>query len=241
MRLLSCSDPSLAAGTHADSTLLRRLYAFAPEGGLRTNFVATVDGAGAGADGLTGSINNPADKIVFDLNRELADVVLAGAATIDAESYGPTAGATPLVAVSNRCLLPRGWRAGAPGPGSAILVTVKDADPAALASARAALGPDHVWTIGHGVVDLGQVVARLAAEGWTKVLCEGGPRLHTELLRRDLVDQLALTWVPHLIAGQAPRIAHGPNLTVNLTLKHLIESAGTLLTLWERRGPAASG
>ncbi|MGB4834450.1 MAG: dihydrofolate reductase family protein, partial [Nostocoides sp.] len=126
-------------------------------------------------------------------------------------------------------------------PGSAILVTVKDADPAALAGARAALGPDHVWTIGHGVVDLEQVVARLTAEGWTKVLCEGGPRLHTELLRRDLVDQLALTWVPHLIAGQAPRIAHGPNLTVNITLKHLIESAGTLLTLWERRGPVASG
>ena len=54
---------------------------------VRVNMVTTLDGAATGADGVTGSINSPADKIVFDLLRALSDVVVIGAGTARTEGY----------------------------------------------------------------------------------------------------------------------------------------------------------
>lgn len=234
MRVLTCQPADLPAGTEADDDILRRLYAFPDAGGVRSNFVATLDGAATGSDGLSGSINNAADKRIFDLNRELADVVLVGAATLDAENYGPSAGGKPLIAVSNRGLLPRGWLDSPITSGLAVLVTVEDADAPALRAARERLGAQHVWTIGTGRVDLAQVLVELGRRGHRRILTEGGPRVHTELLRRDLLDEVALTWVPKFTGGTGPRIAHGADVTVNTRLSHLLEADGTLLGLWRR-------
>lgn len=232
MRLLSSDRADLPAGAPVDDDLLRALYAFPAAGGVRSNFVSTLDGGGTGADGLTGSINNAADKRIFDLNRELADVVVVGAATLDAENYGPGAGSKPLIGLSNRCLIPRGWRTAEPAPGQAILVTVADADPNRLAQAREVLGADNVWTIGSGTVDVAQVLVHVQRLGHRAILTEGGPRVHAELLHRGLLDELALTWVPQLVGGLGPRIAHGNDFTVTTTLRHVIETDGTLLSLW---------
>ena len=60
MRLLSSDRADLPAGAPVDDDLLRALYAFPAAGGVRSNFVSTLDGGGTGADGLTGSINNAA-------------------------------------------------------------------------------------------------------------------------------------------------------------------------------------
>ena len=142
MRLLSSDLPGMTPGAAADDALLRQLYSFPEAGAVRSNFVATLDGAGTGADGLTGSINNAADKVVFDLNRELADVVVVGAATLEAEGYGPSAGTKPLVGLSTRCLIPRGWLSEPVQQGLAILVTVEGAEPKRLAQARELLGEE---------------------------------------------------------------------------------------------------
>ncbi|MCA0179218.1 MAG: dihydrofolate reductase family protein [Actinobacteria bacterium] len=234
MRLLSSDLPGMTPGAAADDALLRQLYSFPESGAVRSNFVATLDGAGTGADGLTGSINNAADKVVFDLNRELADVVVVGAATLEAEGYGPSAGTKPLVGLSTRCLIPRGWLSEPVQQGLAILVTVEGAEPKRLAQARELLGEEHVWTVGAGQVDVAQVLVRLQQHGHRRILTEGGPRVHAELLRRGLIDELALTWVPQLVGGGGPRIAHGTDFTLDMRLRHLVESDGTLLGLWAR-------
>ena len=46
---------------------------------VRANFISTLDGAAAGDDGRSGSINTGADREVFALLRALSDVVLVGA------------------------------------------------------------------------------------------------------------------------------------------------------------------
>ena len=54
---------------------------------LRANFIASVDGS-ATAAGLSGELGAPADKRVFDLQRQVADVVVVAAGTVRSEGYG---------------------------------------------------------------------------------------------------------------------------------------------------------
>jgi hypothetical protein len=55
---------------------------------VRVNMVASVDG-GTSADGTSGALGGPADRIIFGLVRSFADVVLVGAGTMREEQYGP--------------------------------------------------------------------------------------------------------------------------------------------------------
>ncbi|WP_369639949.1 dihydrofolate reductase family protein, partial [Nocardia sp. JMUB6875] len=69
---------------------LVELYAYPVEPSVpyvRVNFVTSIDGA-VTVDGRSGGLGTPADKTVFALLRDLADVVLIGAGTARAENYG---------------------------------------------------------------------------------------------------------------------------------------------------------
>ena len=61
-----------------DGDELPELYAAPDQPWLRVNMVATVDGAATGEDGTSRSINNGADKVVFDLLRDLSDALVVG-------------------------------------------------------------------------------------------------------------------------------------------------------------------
>jgi len=79
------------------------------------------------------------------------------------------------------------------------------------------------------------VLELFADWGWLRVLCEGGPSLHGELCRLDLVDELCLTIAPILAAGEAPRIAHDDDpVHHTMTLGHAVRADGGLLTRWVR-------
>jgi len=58
------------------------------DGGVRVNFVSSVDGAATSA-GLSRGLQTPGDNAVFGVLRDLADVILVGAATAAAERYRP--------------------------------------------------------------------------------------------------------------------------------------------------------
>lgn len=224
-----------ATASRADRDALARLYAFPEAVTIRTNFVASIDGGATGGDGRSGSINNAADKIVYDLNRALCDVVVVGARTADVEGYLPAAdGQAPIVAVSNHGQIPRAWRSDPRASvGGAILVVPERVSPAPLADAVALLGEGQVWRIGDDHVDLPALRERLAGRAWTRILCEGGPSLHAALLAAGLVDQVALTWVPSLVGGPGPRIVDGGPLEVTLRRRHLLDVDDTLLGLWD--------
>lgn len=225
----------------SDPGELERLYAYPviDRPWVRTNFVTTLDGAAAGSDGKSGTLGGDADTRVFGLLRSLADVIVVGAGTARAEGYADFVVDTdlrgrlglspvPAMALVSRSLdIPDALVK----PGN-LVITSADADATALASLRTTL---EVIAVGDHAVDWTAVLGELAARGLTRVLCEGGPSLHGELVGLDLVDELCLTIAPVLAAGAAPRIAHGTEAVARpMTLAHSFEADGGLLTRWVR-------
>lgn len=226
-----------------DTGELERLYAY-PAGDrpwVRTNFVSSLDGAATGTDGKSGTLGGETDTQVFALLRSLADVIVVGAGTAREEGYADfevdtdlrtRLGLSPvptMVLVSRTLGIPPALIR----PGI-VVATTADAEPEALAALRESV---EVIAVGQGEIDWTAVLAEFANRGWRRVLCEGGPSLHGELVKLDLVDELCLTIAPVLAGGDAPRIAHGPDAVHHeMTLGHAIEADGGLLTRWVRAG-----
>jgi riboflavin biosynthesis pyrimidine reductase len=175
---------------------------------VRVNMVSSLDGAVAVA-GRAGGLGGPADKLLFNVLRSLADVVLVGAGTFRVERYravslspelqelrqrrGQARG--PVIAiVTQSCRLD--WRASifrtTPRP---IVIAPGNADAHALAEARDAAD---LLTTGVGAVNLTSALKALAERGLHHVLCEGGPTLNTSLAAAQLIDELCLTLSPQL-------------------------------------------
>jgi len=217
---------------------------------LRANFVTSADGAGT-LDGRSGGLSPPADKRVFGLLRDLADVVLVGAGTVRAENYHYPArsperrarrralglGEVPTLAVvSGRLDLDPGAplfaeAAGMPPP---IVVTTATAP----ADRRAALGRvADLIVAGEDRVDLARALDELAAAGLRRVLCEGGPSLFGTLLAGGLLDELSLTVSPLLAGPAAGRIVAGaPQPPTRLAVRHVLEEDGALFLRYAAAG-----
>ncbi|KQP65687.1 dihydrofolate reductase family protein [Nocardioides sp. Leaf285] len=223
MRVLIGPD---TVGPDVSDDDLRELYSAPSTPWLRANMVSTVDGSATGDTGVSGSINNAADKRVFDTLRSLADVIIVGAGTAKAEGYRPTD--TPIVLVSRKAQVPPSL-VGAPA-GSVYLATCARSD--GIEKARATLGEEHVLTLGSHRVDLPLLKATLAERGWGNQLCEGGPHLLRDMVFQGCVDELTGTTVPRLVAGSNGRITEGAPIDKPLDLTLLLEDHGTLLGRW---------
>jgi len=212
---------------HPDEAEIERLYAYPTidRPWVRTNFVSTLDGAAFAADGRSGSLGGEIDTRVFGVLRSLADVVVVGAGTARTEGYGPAD--VPIAVVSRRLDIPAALVA----PGQ-IVITTADAPADAVARLRETVD---VIAVGEGAVDWAAALAALADRGLSRILCEGGPSLHGELVALDLVDEVCLTIAPVMAAGDAPRIAHS-SAAVDRPMRagHAIEVDGVLLTRWVR-------
>lgn len=205
---------------------LKTLYAAPSTPWLRVNMVSTLDGAVTGESGRSGAISNDVDHRVFDLLRELADVVVVGAGTARIEGYRPAD--LPIVVVSRSGRLPEKLRG--VEPGRVILATCQHAPE--LAEARRLVPPGDLLLLGSHRVDLRALRQRLEERGFKHLLCEGGPHLLRDLLDQGVVDELDATVVPRLVSGLHPRVTNGPPIDVPLRLKTLVEEHGTLLGRW---------
>lgn len=212
---------------------------------LRTNFVATLDGAAQGSDGRSGTINNAADLRAFRLQRAHADVVLAGAGTVRAEHYGAPEVAADLVAgraargqsvhlplavVTSSGALPEDLLAATRPP---LVLAPRQCQ--SLDALRERIGADNVLVAGDQLVEPASALAALAERGLTRVLCEGGPELMGRLVTAGVVDELCLTTVPLLVGGPAKRVLDTPDWldpARPARLAHLLHSEGTLLSRW---------
>lgn len=199
-----------------DDLRLAELYAYPedpPAPFVRVNFVCTVDGA-VTVDGVSGGLGSAADKRMFGLLRELAEVVLVGAGTVRAEDYRGARRAT------RGCATP---------PPIAVVTGSADLDPASRLFTDTATAPIVLTTSGAPVerrerlaaagadvavlddLSPASLRAELGRRGLNRVLCEGGPALFGDLLAADAVDELCLTLAPLLAGGSAGRIARGPD------------------------------
>ncbi|QIS13702.1 pyrimidine reductase family protein [Nocardia arthritidis] len=235
---------------------LARLYAY-PVGlqapWVRANFVSSVDGA-ATAGELSEGLGTPADKTVFLLLRDLADVILVGAGTVRAENYGG-ARTDPD---RRRALYASGFggdRHGTP-PRIAVVTASAQLEPESRLFTDTVVPPLIITTAGAPaerkraladaggeVVEAGDIaitpkalLGALTEREMLRVLCEGGPHLFGELLDADAVDELCLTTAPLLVGGSARRIALSAHeFRRPMRRAHiLLADDGTVLTRWRR-------
>ena len=243
MRLLVPGRSGLSALSDLDAAGLFSAYAYPQDRWVRCNMVTSLDGAATGADGRSGSINNEADHVVFEVLRALSHVVVVGAGTIRAEGYRPLSvadplielrrehglpSALPLVAVSNRGQVPptlSGCR-----DGRALMAVPASA--AGLDAARRDLGEENVLVCGDDEVDVTALVAALHDRGWDHVLTEGGPSLLGSFLVAGRLDELCFTISPQVMGGEHPRPVGSHGTPARLDLEVLVEQEGTLMGRW---------
>lgn len=231
---------------------LAALYAYPAERWVRANMVATLDGAAHGPDGVTRSINDPADVRVFVLLRSLADVVLVGAGTVRAEGYSLPRHRPALAARRSAAGMPPTPRLAVvtrsgdvpahllEGDRPALVVTCRATGRETLARLAERAGQDAVLVAGDERVDLRRALDALAERGLGRVLCEGGPTLLGQVAAAGALDELCLTLTARLLAGDAPRVLNGGAVDVPVHLAHLLAAGDTLLGRWVRRKPDAA-
>ena len=226
------------AGDELDDFELAEAYAFPRERWLRTNMVMSADGAGS-LDGLSGGLSAAGDKRVFGILRVLADVVLVGSGTAEAESYSPPAPARR----SRRCGPARhrddrgDQRVARPRPGQSA-VHRGAADARTIVITREAARPDlrtaaakaaDVIVAGQDKVDLAAALSALADRSLSRVNCEGGPHLLSQVAAAGLLDELTLTVSPTLAGPGAGRIVAGPAFAADrMSLTQVLAEDGYL-------------
>lgn len=229
----------------SDDVDLARAYAYPDGRCVRLNMVASADG-GTWLEGVSGGLSGGGDRRIFGVLRGQADVILAGAATVRAEGYGPArpreswrelrrgrAAAPPVAVVTRRLDLDlTGPLFAEAGPDARTIVVTCAAAPRERREEAARHG--EVIVAGDDRVDLAKAVGQLAGRGLERVLCEGGPRINAQLAAADLVDELCLTVSPMLIGGDAARVLNGQASVTRLRLAHVLEEDGFLFTRYVR-------
>lgn len=244
-------------GEDLDTVLgLAEAYAYPPrEDGpwLRANMVGSLDGA-AHAEGRSAPLSSEGDMRLFGVLRALADVVVVGAETVRQEGYRPAKAReafaarraadgqspAPAIAVISRRLDLDFTAPLFTGPAVPTLVlTGADTPRAAVAAAEAAGAVLVPAGEGDGV-DPVRAVRELAARGFARLLCEGGPRILAQFAAAGALDELCLTLSPLVIGGDAPRIMNGPGVVppARFVPVSILEEDGFLFSRYvrDRRG-----
>lgn len=207
------------------------------------NMITSIDGAIA-VDGLSGGLGNDADVTVFSTLRGLADVILVGAGTAQAETYKVP---RPAPEVAQR----RAAAGQAPRPVIALVSRSLSIDltsplfadptyrPAVVTTAtspedrRGALAEvAEVVVAGEDEVDLRAAVDQLGAMAGPMVLAEGGPTLNGQLVAADVLDELCITVSPLVVGGSSGRmVANGPDHDPrDFTVARVQEAGGLIFT-----------
>ena len=189
--------------------------------------VASLDGSTV-VNGRSGALSNPNDSELFLTLRDLADVIVVGAGTARAEGYGPPRKAGQRVGViSNTGRVDADSALFASGAG--FLIVPESAPATTIDTLRA----------GATSVDLA-----LAASMLTSVVgavrfvhAEGGPHLNGALATADLIDELNVTFSPHVVGGDGPRLTvGGADVLAAFDLAHLVvDENAFVFSRWVRR------
>ncbi|ASX01404.1 pyrimidine reductase family protein [Mycobacterium intracellulare] len=231
---------------------LPRLYGYPEHDAtwVRANFITSVDG-GATSGGSSGAMGGPGDRFIFNLLRELADVIVVGAGTVRIEGYS----GAQLSAAQRQHRQARGQsevpplaivtKSGHLNRDMAVF-TRTEVPPLVLTCAAAAAqtrrllsGVCEVLDCSGGdpeKVDEAALLAALGERGLRRILTEGGPMLLGSLIDRDMLDELCLTIAPYIVGGQARRIAAGPGqLLTGMRCAHVLtDDTGYLYTRYVR-------
>lgn len=251
MRLVYAADDDVLGHDGSDITMmLERAYPWPEqEPWIRANMVVTVDGRAQAGDGLTENISSPQDKQVFGHLRAGSDVILVGAGTVRSEGYRsvhPKPGwrgrreaegrlPAPVLAivsgsldfdVSSDLFTAPTVQDGVQRP---MILTTNSSDPD---RRRALSAIADIVVCGDAEVDPHRMVTALIDRGLRRILCEGGPRLLSDLVAADLIDELDLTISPLLLLAPTGALLNPLKVTSaprHVRLAHVIEAGSTLM------------
>jgi riboflavin biosynthesis pyrimidine reductase len=226
---------------------LAEIYSWPPGWWARAMMVQTIDGAFFGPDGKSRSISSDRDREVLVEARRLADVVLVGAQTIRTERYRPMvakpewqaaraaigAQPAPVVAIVSASLdLP--WEE--PLFGESAITPMVFTDGSAtrerilMAEEIQAAGRVEIIECASLPLDALEV---LRQRGFTRIVCEGGPRLLRDLFSE--IDEIDLTIAPMLIGQDVPASDADlePN-RIDWTLEYVWDDEGFIFNKYVR-------
>jgi riboflavin biosynthesis pyrimidine reductase len=182
--------------------------------------VASIDGTTV-IDSNSRGLSSKTDQEVLLTLRDLADVLIVGAATVRIEGYGPPRKKGQRVGVVSR----RGDVDATSSlftSGAGFLILPDDAPTTSVESVRAGIGE----------VDLAAALAKVDADF---VQAEGGAILNGALSAADVIDELNLTISPQLAGGDGPRVTSGnAQISRRMRLAHVLEDDGFLFTRYIR-------
>lgn len=192
------------------------------------NMAMSADGKITSAAREYAEFTSRRDKRNMDRLRAEADAVLVGAGTLRADDP-PLQVRDPEMKEHRRALgkpddlltvvvtaslrLDPGSRYFRSGPASSrIVATVEDAPRERLEALR---GRAEIWELGHGRVDLPELLRRLRRRGVERLLVEGGGETNWTLFEHHAIDELHVTLAPCLFGGKdAPTPIEGAGLTM---------------------------
>ena len=226
---------------------LAEIYAWPPIWWIRAMMVQTIDGAFFGPDGKSRSISSDRDREVLVEARRLADVVLVGAQTIRVERYRPMvakpewqsaraaigAQSAPVVAIVSASLdLP--WEEPLFGESAITPIVFTDGS----ASRERTLMAEEIQAAGRvEIIECASLpldaLEVLRKRGFTRIVCEGGPRLLRDLFSE--IDEIDLTIAPMLIGQDVPAgvVDLEPN-RIDWTLDYVWDDEGFIFNKFVR-------
>jgi riboflavin biosynthesis pyrimidine reductase len=238
--------PDPAATSVAEQLEAYRPWDDPPAGRPRValNFATTLDGR-ATIDGRSGKIGSDTDTAMLVGLRQRFDAVMIGAGTMRVEKYGRIIGdpakrarreelglpGDPLMVIVGSLDLPWDAPLFTDGGGEVLLLTAdQDGEPPATAT------PVEVVREPDGRVDVATALRRLREErGVRALLCEGGPRLHSQLQAADLADELFLTIAPKLVGAGSSILEGALPEVAELELAWLLREGSELFARYLRR------
>lgn len=173
---------------------------------LTLKLALSLDGRLAAPDGSSRWITGEAARARVHRRRVEADAVMVGAGTVAADDPELTARTPGAARQPVRIVLDP---AGTTPPsarvlaatGRVIMAATETTPEAALAGWRRAGAEVVIVGPRDGGVDVGALLGELGRRGMIEVMCEGGGRVATSLLRHDLVNRLELYYGPVVIGS----------------------------------------
>ena len=176
-----------------------------PDVRLRANMVISKDGHFVDLTGSSRGLSSPLDLKVLLTLRAISDVVLVGAQTVRAEDYRPpklageylnVASKPARLAVLSRSLkFDLSSRLFSDSENQPIIFSELSSDVSWIKN-RAELKSLAEVVVLEQPIELAKVISWLDQAGLSKIVCEGGPEVLTELLSSKLVDELDITQSP---------------------------------------------
>lgn len=209
----------------------------------------SLDGLTRGASGTSVDISSPEDRDLLLMLRACADAILVGASTVRAYPYRPPSAhprwqemranfrmspAPRLVVVTAR-----GIPADNPcfsDPANLPMVIASATCTNSAVAAMRATGAQ-VVTASDAEVDMNELLAMLQAEGMSRVVCEGGPGLLSQLSHAGVIDELCVSTSPVWLGGGDLHLTgpHASPLVTHFTIARILVSRqGSLFTQWQR-------